>query len=732
MCSLLFFFFPQYALLHEVSAGRHDACAVPAPAARRDDLRVPAVVGYVASVQCHAHADWTAVLVDEMHGVVAATAGGGGGGGPGSGVVCWIEERLVKEHANWVRPGVVWLLEGAKLALIEAEEGDLDEDEATVSGSAYDEPMSAVHPGEVDISPSTDGARAGRRIDRMLLVGESSLVYAWTPEEATTFTHKEFIHLNEQRAQLLREEEVSGGSEKEATAENPRMERDGHKEQQATRAPLLGSETEALVGETMVPRTSQSDGPEITRLASSPTDGGAAVQNNLIANTEIESALHISSANDRHDSERQNPSVCEAMASRTGQPAVVSTSPVDGDTVSQNNIAGNTVTDNAGQQIENNLAGANAAVGVLAVPRNSHPPSARSISCLASTSPETGDAVDKRSLADGSSVKHVKSVQNEDYQTGKSGLEFDSSKNKGAGDKTFNDVCSSQVIVSRRNPHVKQVISKHEDDAKSTHVSAISNQNPCTADTVTSMSQNAVAIDSGPNQASAKVASHANETRKPPNVSEPNQTVLQHQPVPSPGKKHVETTQNGAAEDDILGLFQLTPNSCSPASQTEECVAPVTTFPTRQGLCAKSADAQFPLPSSEQQNRSNVPCSALRKDANRCNYFRDEEEIVASGQASCCTVKSGDNPQNISVQPHIGTGESFDDMLDEEESELRALTEPSAEPNTAATPNISAQSTNMARMNTFTTELTSATSQGPSFCDSLDGVDDVDFLGGDD
>ena len=242
---------PEYALLHEANEGVFDA-GVPnfddgggggafgraPPPHRTTDMRLPLAVVYVASVQCHAHSDWTAWLVDELHGVASAAhdgdggsgerrrrrrrrrgdaggrkrnggdgsraggdnsnnGGGGGGGGTkcGRGMLCWIEESMVKARPQWVRPGVVWLLEGAKLAPFRrsrdddggAADGSYDDDRDDDVGnnaSAYydhrDDDAARALAATNDASPSTDDARAGGRgVDRMVLVSES-----WTHTEA--------------------------------------------------------------------------------------------------------------------------------------------------------------------------------------------------------------------------------------------------------------------------------------------------------------------------------------------------------------------------------------------------------------------------------------------------------------------------------------------------------------------------------------------------------------------
>ena len=221
----------DYALVHEIHEGRYDivnrcdggdggggggGASSSSSLVDGGELTLPLLVGYVAHVHCHAHSDWTVVLVDEMHGYGISSVGdddndnnetdddggggivGGGRGGGGGGVVCWIEESLVKKHPNWVRPGCVWMMEGARLALFASDALSCDEHD----DEKGEHPLIAAGTG-TDVSPSTENARGGGNIDRMILVGEYCLVYAWTPEEATSgYVHDEYVKLTERRANL--------------------------------------------------------------------------------------------------------------------------------------------------------------------------------------------------------------------------------------------------------------------------------------------------------------------------------------------------------------------------------------------------------------------------------------------------------------------------------------------------------------------------------------------------
>lgn len=219
----------EYALIHELHEGKYDIVTdcgggggggnnnIDIEKTTSQELRLPLLVGYVATIHCHDHSDWTALLVDEMHGAAASNTNRSSIGSSGKGVVCWIEEKLVKRHPNWVRPGCVWCIEGAKLALFASDTtcDDAGEIHDVVGGSI--ETCSTRHatntvldiPSNIlgnthDISPSTESARGGGQIDRMILIGEYCMVHAWTPEEASSasFGHDEFINLMERRLGL--------------------------------------------------------------------------------------------------------------------------------------------------------------------------------------------------------------------------------------------------------------------------------------------------------------------------------------------------------------------------------------------------------------------------------------------------------------------------------------------------------------------------------------------------
>jgi hypothetical protein len=263
------------SLIHEIHTGQWDVHHI-SPSIHTNDLRIPLLFGYVSTISCHAHSDWTAVLVDESY-----SCGGG------KGVMCWLEEKLVKRHPAWIRPGVVWMLEGAKLALFASKEecDELPDDEG----------------GTNDISPSTDAARGGYAIDRMILVGDASLVYAWTPEEASEhFSDSDFIELLERRSvvDLSGENPVKNSGQDAALATKSKV---WQKSMKASRNPVSAFNDESVQ---IIDSEERQISPVISRIDASnlenarqPTEPQKNSTKNAVGSSNVESTLNNQQTN---------------------------------------------------------------------------------------------------------------------------------------------------------------------------------------------------------------------------------------------------------------------------------------------------------------------------------------------------------------------------------------------------------------------------------------------------
>ena len=155
-------------------------------------LRVGHLVVSIASVHNNNHCDWTVELRDETVTTSPSSSGGrdgnagAGGGRDGDsngaiGIKGWIAAQLLKDHPEWVRPGVVLYLKDAACTVFEAvKAGGLDD----IGG-----------PGGAQGGPG--GNLAGNGLERMLLINESSVVCAWLPE--SHMDRQDFLTLIEKR-----------------------------------------------------------------------------------------------------------------------------------------------------------------------------------------------------------------------------------------------------------------------------------------------------------------------------------------------------------------------------------------------------------------------------------------------------------------------------------------------------------------------------------------------------
>lgn len=104
------------------------------------------------------------------------------------------------------------------------DDDDFDDDEDNDDDDDDDEYENGMgRMSTTNLSPSTEYARKGCNIDRMILVGEYCLAYAWTPEEATSsFTHEEYVTLTERRCNIVLPCSVEEGKIVIATTSNDR------------------------------------------------------------------------------------------------------------------------------------------------------------------------------------------------------------------------------------------------------------------------------------------------------------------------------------------------------------------------------------------------------------------------------------------------------------------------------------------------------------------------------
>ena len=192
-------------------------------------LRVGHLVVSIASVHNNNHCDWTVELRDETvtNSSSSSSSSSTPGGRPRDGSVSggdddqdagasmgassimgWVEEDLLKDHPDWIRPGVVLYLRDAACTVFEAVSAGAGDDVGGSSGAAGGGGSSLLS--------------SGNGLDRMLLISETSVVCVWTPE--SHMDREDFLNLIERRNMArdrIKEEEITDLTQDHVVGEEP-------------------------------------------------------------------------------------------------------------------------------------------------------------------------------------------------------------------------------------------------------------------------------------------------------------------------------------------------------------------------------------------------------------------------------------------------------------------------------------------------------------------------------
>eukprot|EP00559_Dactyliosolen_fragilissimus_P008589 CAMPEP_0184872474 /NCGR_PEP_ID=MMETSP0580-20130426/41309_1 /TAXON_ID=1118495 /ORGANISM="Dactyliosolen fragilissimus" /LENGTH=1055 /DNA_ID=CAMNT_0027375275 /DNA_START=248 /DNA_END=3415 /DNA_ORIENTATION=- len=229
---------PDFLLLHEIIDGtleqqKHIQSGTSNGYHKGDapfddnPFRIPLIVFRIESVHRHGHCDWTADLSDECSGsnddifpllypnksgnVDQSYFGEVNDSGNiirGQKIKAWIQEKLVKDHPEWVRPGVVLMCKNLTIAAFPSRLED-DQDIEFESMTDYEENIAintAKYNGHETENRRISEGGAGTRVEVMLLIGERSVIYSWTPEDAAEgLTNQMFLELMKKRAEVMSE-----------------------------------------------------------------------------------------------------------------------------------------------------------------------------------------------------------------------------------------------------------------------------------------------------------------------------------------------------------------------------------------------------------------------------------------------------------------------------------------------------------------------------------------------
>ena len=134
-------------------------------------LKIPRIAVQIRTIHSHGHCDYTVELTDES--VLCQSHSHGHGHGHGRGghkmAIGWLSQSIIRNHPEWIRPGTVFLCHGVSLAVFKG--GDHD---GNGNGS----------------------------VDRMLVLNEENIAYAWTKESIGEVKNDQYLRLLERRADV--------------------------------------------------------------------------------------------------------------------------------------------------------------------------------------------------------------------------------------------------------------------------------------------------------------------------------------------------------------------------------------------------------------------------------------------------------------------------------------------------------------------------------------------------
>jgi len=176
----------EYGTLFEVLSGKHD-CTIHSN-----------LVVYISNIYRHSHCDYTCELMDES----------------GLRINGWLHERFVKEHEQEgvVRIGTVLLLKETSITIYRKEDtvmeggvsgiaGGMENDGSQINNEHNDHEVttdtSENQSSSSDVASSNSNST--NSLERMLLIGEDTVVCWWKASDAVNVTYQEEKHLFQER-----------------------------------------------------------------------------------------------------------------------------------------------------------------------------------------------------------------------------------------------------------------------------------------------------------------------------------------------------------------------------------------------------------------------------------------------------------------------------------------------------------------------------------------------------
>ena len=127
--------------------------------------KIPKIVLQISQIHAHGHCDYTVELLDESSFLDNSSQT----------EVGWLSQGLIRNHPEWIRPGTVFLCQQVSLAVF-----SIDEQQWNSNGNG----------------------KGKKEFDRMLVLGEHNIIYAWTKDSIADVDHGQYLDLLERRSEV--------------------------------------------------------------------------------------------------------------------------------------------------------------------------------------------------------------------------------------------------------------------------------------------------------------------------------------------------------------------------------------------------------------------------------------------------------------------------------------------------------------------------------------------------
>lgn len=175
-----------------------------------DTLKIPKIVLQIHYIYSHGHCNYTVEVLDES--ITKPEIG-------------WLSQDLIRNHPEWIRAGTVFLCCNVSLAVFHNER---NVNHGGSNGSEYDGQRRTVE-----------------TFDRMLVLGEENIVFAWTKENVGDVSHGDYLNLLEKRSEVEQDLMIMvGHDDVDEDAEVGDLVEDGHTKDFEDGEEILGKEND--------------------------------------------------------------------------------------------------------------------------------------------------------------------------------------------------------------------------------------------------------------------------------------------------------------------------------------------------------------------------------------------------------------------------------------------------------------------------------------------------------